>query len=51
MSFNEAEVKLKHPSFIIRDKVSDDKYFKCFVYSNFTALKSKLKKLIKRNVE
>ena len=51
MSFNELETKLKHPIFIIRDKVSDDKYFKNFVYSNFTALKSKLKRVIKEIVK
>ena len=48
MAIFEMDFPLRHPKFIIRDKVSDDRFFKTFIRSRFTLLKTIAKRLIAR---
>ncbi len=44
MKYGDIEWPLSHPHFVIRDKVSDDRFFKKFIFNR----KNKIKKIIKK---
>lgn len=48
MKMNNLEFPLQNPKFIIRDKVSDDKYFNKFIKSNSNLLKKIVKNVLKK---
>ena len=51
MKLYDIEIPLKHPKFIIRDKVSDDKYFKEFIKPQRNKIKRVIKKLMKKVIQ
>jgi hypothetical protein len=50
MSYYDIKLPLKHPTFIIRDKISDDKFFKDFVKNSYITynIKKIIKKVLKK---